>query len=155
MHLEHLCDASWTYDLLKEAPPAEHRDGRVYGQGTGTLTGRLAGTARWSNFPRIRDGYALPDARGVIEVADGEVLFTLTGLSSLDDGRGLHVLMFQTAAPAHLWLNTVLAVGEGDIDVAKATLAMRYYECSVELPLEGWELPVDSVPGVGGGLSTR
>lgn len=149
MRLDHLCDASWSYDLLREVPPAEHGDGRVYGQGTGTLTGRLAGTARWSNFPRIRDGYAMPDARGVIEVEGGEVLFTLTGLSSLNDGRGLHVMQFQTATPSHRWLNTVLAVGEGSIDVPSATLAMRYYECSVELPPGGWP------PAVGGDVSTR
>ena len=165
MRLDHLCDASWTYDLLHEVPPAEHGDGRIYGEGTGTLTGRLAGTARWSNFPRIREGYALPDARGVIEVAGGEVLFTLTGLSSLTDGRGLHVMMFQTTEPDHLWLNSVLAVGEGRIDVQNARLAMRYYECSAVLPLEGWSLDSlgdvpddvpDDVPGdAPGGVNTR
>src|SRR4051812_13908925 len=39
-----------------------------------TLTGRLSGTATWSNFPRIRTGYASPDARGIIHVDDGIVL---------------------------------------------------------------------------------
>jgi len=32
-------------------------------------------------------------------------------------------------------LNEILAVGEGAIDVEHARLAMRYYECRVELPL--------------------
>jgi hypothetical protein len=45
-------------------------------------------------------------------------------------------MSFETAAPSHLWLNDVLAVGEGTIDVAHSRLAMRYYECLVELPLE-------------------
>ena len=98
--------------------------------------GRLSGSAQWSNFPRIRSGHALPDARGVIhETGGGEVLFTLTGLSSLTDGAGIHVMTFQTAAPSHLWLNDVVAVGEGTIDVEHAQLAMRYYECGIELPL--------------------
>lgn len=135
MRLDPLCDATWTYDLIHEVEPSPGRDGRVYGQGTGTLTGRLSGTATWSNFPRIREGWASPDARGVIHVDDGIVLFTLTGLSSLDDGRGVHVLTFQTEHPSHLWLNDVIAVGEGSIDVERARLAMRYYECTVELPL--------------------
>ena len=45
-------------------------------------------------------------------------------------------MTFQTAAPTYLWLNDVLAIGEGTIDVEHARLAMRYYECRVELPLE-------------------
>ena len=138
MGLDHLCDVSWTYELLHEVEPASQADGQVYGQGTGTLRGRLSGAARWSNFPRIRGGHALPDAHGVIEVEGGVVLFTLTGLSSLEDGRGLHVMTFQTAQPSYLWLNGVLAVGEGTVDVEHARLAMRYYECEVELPLAGF-----------------
>ena len=135
MRLNPLCDASWTYDLIHRVEPSSGRDGRVYGQGTGVLTGRLSGTATWSNSPRIREGYASPDARGVINVADGVVLFTLTGLSSLTDGRGVHVLTFQTAAPSHEWLNDVIAIGAGTIDAEQGRLAMRYYECEVELPL--------------------
>jgi hypothetical protein len=136
MQLEHLCDVSWTYDLLHQVEPSATADGRIYGQGTATFAGRLSGSAQWSNFPRIRNHYALPEARGVIHAGEVEVLFALTGLSSLDDGQGVHVMTFQTAAPAFLWLNHVLAVGEGTIDVEHARLAMRYYECRVELPLE-------------------
>ena len=58
----------WTYDLMHEVAPSKETDGRLYGQGVGTLTGRLSGTATWSNFPRLRAGFALPDARGVIHV---------------------------------------------------------------------------------------
>src|SRR6478672_7477226 len=97
MRLDHLCDVSWTYDLLHEVEPSEGADGRVYGQGTATFDGRLSGSAQWSNFPRIRDHFALPDARGVIHASEGEVLFALTGVSSLNDGEGVHVITFQTA----------------------------------------------------------
>jgi hypothetical protein len=135
MHLEHLCDVSWTYDLIHEVKPSKGADGRLYGQGTATFRGRLSGSAQWSNFPRIRNHFALPDARGVLHAGVAEVLFALTGLSSLEDGQGVHVMTFQTAAPDYRWLNDVLAVGEGTIDVEHGRLAMRYYECRVELPL--------------------
>ena len=136
MRLDHLCDVHWAYDLLSEVDGSVGRDGRIYGQGTASLEGRLSGTAEWSNFPRIRPGFALPDARGVIHVSSGgDVLFALCGLSSLADGRGVHFMTFETADPDHLWLNDVIAVGEGVIDVEAGQLSMRYYECVVELPL--------------------
>ena len=136
MRLEHLCDVEWAYELLHEVEGSDRRDGRVYGQGRATLRGRLSGTAEWSNHPRIRAGFALPDAAGVIHLPEGgDVLFDLQGLSSLRDGRGVHVMRFETAAPGHLWLNDVIAVGEGAVDVVNSRLSMRYYECLVELPI--------------------
>lgn len=136
MELSHLCYVAWTYDLLSEVEGSDQRDGRVYGQGKATLRGRLAGTAQWSNFPRIRKGFAWPNACGVIHLSNGgDVLFDLAGLSSLRDGRGVHVMRFETAVPDHLWLNDVIAIGEGVVDVQHSRLSMRYYECRAELPI--------------------
>jgi hypothetical protein len=133
MQLAHLCDAEWRYDLMEAVEPSSAGDGRLYGQGAGTLTGRVSGRATWSNFPRLRGEFAHPDARGFVTVGSGVLIFfTLTGLSSLRDGRGVHVLEFQTEDPEHLWLNEVLAIGEGSIDPDRGLLAMRYYECVVD-----------------------
>jgi hypothetical protein len=39
--------------------------------------------------------------------------------------RGVHVMTFETAVPDYRCLNNVLAIGEGFIDVQRASLMMR------------------------------
>jgi hypothetical protein len=75
----------------------------------------------------------MPDARGTIDIGEGAfVLFTLTGLSNLTDGAGVHVLMFMTEYEPLDWLNDVIAIGEGSIDAVAGALSMRYYSCQVD-----------------------
>ncbi len=141
MRLEILTDVVWQYDLLHSVSPSEGADGQVFGQGTAEFSGRLSGTATWANFPRLREGYAFPNAHGSVTVGpDAFVLFTLTGMSELSNGTGVHVMTFRTESQPHRWLNQVIAIGEGSIDAERSRLAMRYYECIVdvrpELPAE-------------------
>ena len=133
MKLIPLCDMAWAYDLAESVEPSAAGDGRLYGQGTATLTGRLAGTAIWSNFPRLRGRAAHPNASGVITLdSGGRVFFELQGRSAPDDGRGVHVMTFQTDEADSAWLERIVAVGEGSIDPERMVLAMRYYECVVD-----------------------
>ena len=60
------------------------------------------------------------------------MLFSLTGMSSLASGSGVHVMTFQTADAALGWLNDVIAIGEGSIDPDRGLLAMRYYACTAD-----------------------
>jgi hypothetical protein len=122
---------------------------RVCGFGSSTPSrrrpraGRLAGTATWSNYPRLRGDWAFPEARGVIEATGGGfVLCSLTGMSSLTSSSGVQVMTFQAADAAHGWLNDILAIGEGSIDPDRGLLAMRYYTCSADY-LPGIEPPAD------------
>ena len=94
-------------------------------------------------LPRLRGDWAFPEARGVIEVTGGGfVLFSLTGMSSLTSGSGVHVMTFQTADAAHGWLNDSIAIGEGSIDPDRGLLAMRYYVCTADY-LPGIEARAD------------
>jgi hypothetical protein len=133
VRLEHLCDVEMAYDLLAEVEQSPAGEGRIYGQGTATFTGLLSGSARWSNFPRTHGDFARPDAHGALEVdGGGLVLYSVTGLSNLTDGSGIHVMTFRTDHLELLWANDVIAVGEGSIDVQRRCLSMRYYSCHVD-----------------------
>ena len=53
MRLDALCDVRWVYETLQSIEPEGDREGLVFGQGTATFTGRLEGSATWSNLPRL------------------------------------------------------------------------------------------------------
>ncbi len=127
--------ATWTWPTTcwRRSTSLAAGEGRIYGQGTASFTGRVRGTARWSNFPRVQGDYARPDAHGALEVVGGGlVLYSVTGLSNVTDGTGIHVMTFRTDHEPLLWLNDVIAVGEGSVDARRRTLAMRYYSCHVD-----------------------
>ena len=87
MRLELISTFDWAYDenVRVKAPgyelitPFATAEGQAYGEGRGTATGRIAGTAVWSNYPHRRsDERMLPDVRGLIRTDDGaSIVFEL------------------------------------------------------------------------------
>ena len=144
MRLEHLCDGEYRY----ASPPIVIMpyggyEAVAFGGGDGRVTGeRLNGATRWSNFPRRReDGTFMPNITGVIETDDGAtVLYETTGVSlppSEGSTRRLitSTVRFHAGAEAYRWLNEVVAVEEGVIDIATGALRTRMWVCSPDAAL--------------------
>jgi hypothetical protein len=64
MRLEHIFDVDWRYEQMDAVRPSAAGDGRMYGHGIAHFRGSLGGTASWSNFPRLHQGFAFPEAHG-------------------------------------------------------------------------------------------
>ena len=136
MRLSDLCTLSLSYrgdfHLVR---PYGNEAGLGWGMGGGTVTGdRLAGVMEWSNHPARRgDGAMLPNVRGLIRTPDqAEVLIEMSGRTIFADSATGHQLLFVTfesAEPAYGWLNDVICVGEGRIDVATAAARIEVQLC--------------------------
>jgi hypothetical protein len=141
MELEHLCDGEYRYDPPPTIiNPYAGREGLAFGGGVGRFTGeRLTGEVTWSNFPRNRDdGVALPNLTGRVETDEGAtLLFETRGLSVPDESIGSRRICcsvrFHTEAEELRWLNDVLVVEEGHIDLASMAVLTRLWVCVPEV----------------------
>jgi hypothetical protein len=137
MRLEHLLDMEFRYaEPIDMIFPFNGREGQGYGGGDGTATGgRVRGSLKWSNWPRIRkDGTVQPDITGVIHTDDGaKIVFRSDGYSINDPERESRTVIggttFLTDDQRYSWINTVYALQEGAIDLATGVVQVRYYEC--------------------------
>ena len=141
MRLEPLCVFSLSYDEdgLSLLRPFAGHEGQGFGTGVGEVVGdRLAGTVRWSNFPRMADdGVLMPNVRGVVSTDAGPVLFGFRGYSLPPEGATavrsvVATVFFRAEVPEHRWLNHVIAVHEGSIDFADMTTRFPTFVCVPE-----------------------
>jgi hypothetical protein len=94
--------------------------GQYYGAMEGTWRGdRISGKLRLTNIAQKRaDNVNTPTLRGVLETDDGATMFVeMNGLSQIHEGGRVFVasLTLRTGHPSYQWVNTLLAVVEGEL----------------------------------------
>jgi hypothetical protein len=94
--------------------------GQYYAHMEGHWRGdRLSGKVRLTNLAQKRaDNINTPTLRGVLETDDGATMYMeANGLSQIQGGGRVFVnsLTLRTAHPAYQWVNTLLAVVEGEL----------------------------------------
>ena len=138
MVLEEVCTFEWTYDRGGERVPPGFvvltpfgEDGAGYGEGRGTVDGRIAGDCVWSNHPRRRgDGRMLPDVHGLVTTRDGaRIVFAFTGRTVFDGDIGSQRLIgtFETDVDRYRWLNDLVCIAAGEIRPGANTIEIHVY----------------------------
>lgn len=94
--------------------------GQYYAHMEGIWHGdRLSGKVRLTNLAQKRvDNVNTPTLRGVLETADGATMYAeMNGLSQIHEGGRVFVtsVTLRTAHPKYQWVNTLLAVMEGEL----------------------------------------
>lgn len=94
--------------------------GQYYGVMVGTWRGGPAsGRLRMTNVAHKRpDNVNTPTLRGILETEDGATMFVeMNGLSQIEGGGRVFVaaLTLRTGHPDYAWVNTLLAVVEGEL----------------------------------------
>lgn len=94
--------------------------GQYYGVMVGTWRGGpVSGRLRMTNVAQKRpDNVNTPTLRGVLKTEDGATMFVeLNGLSQIEGGGRVFVasLTLRTGHPDYAWVNTLLAVVEGEL----------------------------------------
>lgn len=134
--LEHLFDAELQYrPEMAAVVSSEGRIGKLIGSGDGTLEGqRLHGTLRWTLFEKQGNDLCETNLTGAIATNDGaQIRFDAKGYALRADkdhpnkwslASALH---FDTENERYQWLNTALAVYEGEFDMNTGRHHSRVY----------------------------
>jgi Protein of unknown function (DUF3237) len=141
MRLDHIADIDlgFTNDF-RTVEPYGSGEGTAFGEGLGTVSGKaFNGKIRWCNLAHRRsDGNLLSDYLGLIETNDGAYVMakmktrTIFSEDRVMAGQNL-VISFEAEDEKYRWLNEVLCVGEGRLDVVPLEAQIRVYACINEL----------------------
>ncbi len=148
MKLEHLFDGDYLYTGALElvvSPFDENKRMQLFGGGDGRVRGeRIRGAVEWENAPRFRsDGVFTPNVRGLILCEDGgRIRYETQGFSEPPDPahptlrRIVASVRFYSKVDSFAWLNTILGLEEGVIDVSTGRIRTRVLACrhDYELP---------------------
>ncbi len=132
--MERLFDAQLKHTGKVEISPDGPKEGGLMGGGEGTVQGRISGKMRWSLYENSTP-------RGCTMQLPGEIL-TEDGATILFQGQG-HAIVpdsnlrsrwkvggafrFQTGDERYLWLNSTLALWEGDFNMESGEAHYRFY----------------------------
>ncbi len=135
--MKHLFDVELRYAEGVQCAALGEPQGRLIGGGTGTVNGaRIKGkVVRWSNFePTLAEGLCTLQIPAEIRTDDGaEIKFEAVGHTLVPDKAkpnkwiNAMTLRFQTDDARYRWLNTALAVWEGEFDMQTLTSTGRVY----------------------------
>jgi len=115
--------------------PHEAGEGEYIGSGEGTAKGsRINGTVRWDLFEKREETLCRSNLTGMIETDDGaQIQFDSRGFFIKPDETKPNKwitsasVYFYTADRRYEWLNTRLAIWEGEFDMA--TFRHHYHVC--------------------------
>jgi hypothetical protein len=119
-----------------ECAPVGIKEGRIFGSGDGFVEGsEINGPIRWSNYENtVREGFCKLQIPGTIQTKEGEeILFEARGITIIPDKSEsarwstAGVFHFDTNSEKYKWLNSVLAVYEGEFSMETAHARYRAY----------------------------
>lgn len=125
-HLELLFQLELQYrEGLTAITSPEGRMGQYLGSGDGTIKGsRFQGTVRWDLYEIVGEVRCQTNFVGIIRTEDGaEIQFDATGFGMVTDRSKpnrwhmVNVLQFDTRDGRYEWLNTLLALWDGQFDM--------------------------------------
>jgi hypothetical protein len=116
----------------------EGRSGDYLGSGDGTVNGpRLRGRVRWDLYEKVGPLRCETIFTGIVDTEDGaQIRFDAKGYGMVPDQAAPHIwhmvdaLQFETTDEPYTWLNTVLAVWDGEFDMTTGRHRYHVYASS-------------------------